>query len=314
MIVERRRVATANAMFRALSPLHRRWAPDPTAWAFRGHANSSWMLQPSSRRSGAFDRLRLGIPRPLCTSGCQIMAEGSVLSTFYRMVDQGGFAVPDDGVHLRHDRTWDEIVRPYMSGAMEGTRHWPPPLLHAIAALAQHHGLPTPLLDWTRRPLVALYFAAKQAAQWLAGWQQAPTDSKQALTVWAIRPNEVQRAIRSPSHEFDVILAPSATNPNLRAQAGVFTLDYGPNRDSSTMPYEVPLDDALKKAVEGEADAAGEPHMWRFDAPWTIAPQLLRWLEAHGVTAATIFPGLDGVAESLRERALWAPDTTDGEE
>jgi len=162
-------------------------------------------------------------------------------------------------------------------------------------ALAQHHGAPTRLLDWSTLANVAAYFAAADIAR-----PGAVPELKKKLEIIAMHRDAVTLANDACANAFcDIVRAPRASNANLHAQSGVFTICHGGD------PALEPLDSLFLTCYQTSGEPVTRTLFRRFRLPQAKAGDLLHHLMHAGVSGATMFPGYDGAVQALKERKFY---------
>jgi hypothetical protein len=275
MAVPFERFESASDFMRALQPKKPPLEPSAPAFVYRGQGDAAWPLRPSALRK---------CHQPLRSP---YVYEYSLLDNFLQGCDAAGLLLPEDTREFR-----ERIDLGTIADAIR-VDGWPPEWLWPLCALAQHHKIPTRLLDWSRSFVVGAFFAARQAVHSMP-CKNAETPESTDLAVWVIDLTQQNIFLKDQIRFSERLPCPS---PNLAAQAGVFTVHGLFNARAPSDELDVAFAQRRDLEVEvGKLEYLGIKPLKQYLLPKSKAVDLLFHCDMLGVNAATMFPGYDGAA------------------
>lgn len=235
---------------------------------YRGHRDIAWKLVPKIARP----------PFVVPAAICKRRDDKSAERTLYVLFREYGASMMADWISQGTDKevSWRRLL------------------------VAQHHGLPTRLLDWTLNPLVALFFAAEGPPEKCSEGKHCKfchgsgthdsavyaLTNKDPFTLGGLSRYDSNK--EAPLYGFDDnpgVLRPPNISPRISAQGSIFTVRKKP---------QMPIQPSMSIRI---------PHARR--------AEILEQLERVNINRSTLFPDLDGLSAYLQwECRRW--DTTRG--
>ncbi len=294
-------------------------------WIFRGHWDSDWDIIPSAFRKPDkhgkewYERFRLKSymlhiskaklvthrtpqvfytddttpPLPSDVDGAlkrQIEAESILLRNFMATANSLGIECNYTPSVYTYE---NELRDAFTQNNMAKIKNWPDSNLLSVMALAQHHGLPTRLLDFSYNSLFAAFFAAKDSFE----NRFEEIQPNEQLCIWAVDEKTIMNIMGPrPDSPWQKIPAPTNRLSNIFAQEGLLILDTLANTRFTKNEGKWQDFISMEKT----------PDFVKLTLPQSESKELLRLLWEHDIKPAKIDPNLDIVTETLEyNHWLW---------
>src|SRR5260221_583184 len=222
---------------------------------------------------------------PLATTLERAGHEGIHVSKYYRNIDRVRPQIETFTGITWKIKMWPEVERLLQNYDAWTLSGFPEQAAYSYMVHLRHHGFPSPLLDWTRSPYIAAYFAFRSPRK--------PTKGKVSICVFSEQPERFK--------------AGDIGEPQIRRMGPFVTTHRRHYLQHSEYTMCVIFENEWRFGKHEDVFVLNNPRqdvLWRFNIPWKERLKVLKLLDSYNLNALSLFDSEESLMETLALREL----------